>query len=468
MLFTQARFFGFLLLVCAVHWALRPARARKWWLLVSSYVFYGCFDWRFLGLLWASTLAEYGFGRAMEGRERAARRPLMIASVVLNLGLLGTFKYFDFFAASAAELLTWLGFAPSHATLSLALPVGISFYTFQTMSYAIDVYRGRIQAERDLLDFALYIGFFPQIGAGPITRAVQIQPQLKAPRRFAEHVDVRAALTLFFLGFVKKACLADGILAYVDPVFGAPAEASRGESWSALLLYHVQIYCDFSGYTDMAIASAWLLGYRLPENFAFPYFSRGIGEFWRRWHISLSAWMRDYLYLPLVGKRPSPLRRRAALIVTMGLCGLWHGAGWQFISFGVLHGIYLAIEELWSPPARANSSASRARAVLACLGLNFLVILTWPVFRMKTFGDAAALYGNLFSLAPSAEPLVGQGTLVLLAVCGLVHWAAYRSPPLGQAQRLSTWGFAVAYGFAWALALPWVAVNLAPFIYFQF
>jgi alginate O-acetyltransferase complex protein AlgI len=466
MVFTELRFFGFLLVVFAVHWGLRAARTRKAWLLAVSYLFYGCFDWRFLSLLWASTLLDYGFGRAMEGRERAARKPFMIASLVVNLGLLSTFKYLDFFVDSAAELLTWFGFTPSHATLALALPVGISFYTFQTMSYAVDVYRGRVKPERDLLDFALFVGFFPQIGAGPITRAVHIGPQLKLPRRFVEHVDVRAALTLFFVGFVKKACLADGIIAYVDPIFGAPGEASGGASWSALLLYHVQIYCDFSGYTDMAIATAWLLGYRLPQNFNFPYFARGIGEFWRRWHISLSAWMRDYLYLPLVGKRPSATRRRVSLTITMGLCGLWHGAGWQFVAFGVLHGVYLALEELWSAPGRR--SMGRVRTVLSVLVLNVLVLMTWPVFRMETFADATALYGNLFSVASAPGPLVGQGALILLVACGLVHWGAYLRDPLRVAARMPSWAFGTLYGLAWALALPWVAVNLAPFIYFQF
>jgi len=468
MLFTQVRFFGFMLVVFAVHWTLRSPRGRKRWLLAVSYVFYGCFDWRFLFLLWASTLLDYGFGRAMEGRERAARKPFMIASVVVNLTLLATFKYLDFFVDSAVELIAWFGFQPSRATLAVALPVGISFYTFQTMSYAIDVFRGRVQPERDLLDFALFVGFFPQIGAGPITRAVQIGPQLSTPRRFADHVDVRAALTLFFFGFVKKACIADGIIAYVDPVFGDPAAATRSESWSALLLYHVQIYCDFSGYTDMAIATAWMLGYRLPKNFDFPYFARGIGEFWRRWHISLSAWMRDYLYFPLVGKRPSAARRRAALIVTMGLCGLWHGAGWQFLCFGVLHGIYLAVEQLWSSPAQLNRSTSGLRTALSCVLLNFLVLLTWPVFRMDTFADAKALYGHLFSAGAPGEPLVGQGALLLLLAGGIAHWTAHRRDPLDLSARLPSWAFGAAYGFAWALTLPWVAVNLAPFIYFRF
>ena len=476
MLFTQARFLLFLLVVFAVHWALRSARGRKAWLLAASYCFYAAWDERFLALLIASTLIDYGLGRAMEGRERAARKPFMVASVVTNLTLLSTFKYLGFFAESARELASWLGFEASPFVLSIALPVGISFYTFQTMSYAVDVYRGRIAPERDLLDFALFVGFFPQIGAGPITRAVQIGPQLKRPRRFAEHVDPRAASTLFLVGFLKKACLADGILPYVDPVFADPAAASGASAWYALLLYHVQIYCDFSGYTDMAIAVAWSLGYHLPKNFDFPYFARGIGEFWRRWHISLSTWMRDYLYFPLVGKRPSPTRRRAALVATMGLCGLWHGAGWQFVGFGLMHGVYLAAEERWwrpepRPPARVKSrTADRARGALSILGLNLLVLMTWPVFRMTSFADARALYGKLFALPGTAggELLIGPGALAVFGACALAHGLSWRKPPLDLARGLPRLGFAASYGFAWSLVLPWVAVDLAPFIYFQF
>jgi alginate O-acetyltransferase complex protein AlgI len=467
MLFTQPRFFGFLLAVFAVHWTLRSARGRKWWLLAASYVFYGCFDWRFLGLLWLSTLVNYGLGRAMEGRERPARKPFMVASVVSDLLLLGTFKYCAFFVDSAVELLLLLGFHPSRPTLSLALPVGISFYTFQTMSYAIDVYRGRMRPVRDLLDFALFAGFFPQIGAGPITRAVQIQPQLETPRSFARHVDARAALTLFFLGFVKKACIADGIVAYVDPVLAAPLEAGRAATWSALLLYHVQIYCDFSGYTDMAIATAWLLGYRLPKNFDFPYLASGIGDFWRRWHISLSTWMRDYVYFPLVGKNPSRGRRRAALVAALGLCGLWHGAGWQFLGFGLLHGVYLVIEDLWTG-ARGHEPRSRAGAALSCLGLNLVLLLTWPVFHTRTLADVRTLYGVLFSAGTPGEPFVGSGTILLVSVCALAHWLASRWNPLAVAALLPLWTYAILYGVAWALALPWVSVNLAPFIYFRF
>ena len=466
MLFTQGRFLVFFLVVFALHWGLRSARARKLWLLVASYAFYAGWDWRCLSLLWLSTAVDYACARAMEGRERAQRRPWVVASVVANLGLLATFKYFAFFVDSAAVLLAWLGLETSRTTLAIVLPVGISFYTFQTMSYSIDVYRGRLAPVRDVLDFALYVGFFPQIGAGPITRAVHFLPQLATPRRFEEHVDARAALTLFLLGFLKKACLADGIGAFVDPVFEAPGSASAASAWLALLLYHAQIYCDFSGYTDMAIAAAWLLGYRLPENFAFPYFARGIGEFWRRWHISLSAWMRDYLFLPLAGKRPSAGRWRMAMLVTMSLCGLWHGAGWQFAGFGFLHGAYLVLEEL------GTKGAARARgplrAFLACLALNLVVLLTWPVFRMESFGAARALYGGLFGLGGGSERLIGPGAIALFLGCALAHWLAYRRPPLAAVARLPGWGFAALYGFAWSQVLPWVAVDLAPFIYFQF
>ena len=474
MLFTQLRFAAFLAVVFCVHWVLRGPRARKAWLLASSYVFYGCFDWRFLLLLWLSTLVDYGLGRAMEHRERSARRPFMLISVGVNLLLLATFKYFDFFVGSAAELLTWAGFTPHRPTLDLALPVGISFYTFQTMSYAVDVYRGRLRPMRDLLDFALFVGFFPQIAAGPITRAVHIRPQLESPRRFRAHVDARAALTLFLAGFFKKACLADGIGPFVDAVLAAPLEAGRAASWSALGLYHVQIYCDFSGYTDMAIASAWLLGYRLPKNFDFPYLSRGIGEFWRRWHISLSAWMRDYVYFPLVGKRPSEGRRAAAVVATLGLCGLWHGAGWQFAGFGLLHGVYLMLEEWWSRRGRGRRTPRGLRGVLACARLNLVLLLTWPIFHMGSLAEVGTLYGVLFSTGtPSvpgapASPSIAAGTLALLAACGLVHACAYRWDAMERAAGAPPRAFAVAYGLAWSLALPWVAVNLEPFIYFQF
>jgi alginate O-acetyltransferase complex protein AlgI len=265
---------------------------------------------------------------------------------------------------SAVELLRWLGLAASPATLQILLPLGISFYTFQAMGYAVDVYRGKLAPARDALDFALFVGFFPQLVAGPISRAHELLPQLATPRDFARDVDARAHLALFLLGFLKKACLADGIAGLVDPFFAAPRTTRAPAPGSGSRSYHVQIYCDFAGYTDMALATAGLLGYSLRRNFDFPYFARSVGEFWRRWHISLSSWMRDYIYFPLVGKRPTRARRMGALLFTLGLCGLWHGAGWRFVGFGLLHGTYLATEELWKDSrlraARWRASGARS------------------------------------------------------------------------------------------------------------
>jgi len=471
MLFTQGRFLFFFGLVFAVHWGLRAHRARKLWLLLASYVFYACWDWRFLSLLWLSTAVDFLCGRAMDRPERAARRPWLWVSLGTSLALLGFFKYFDFFVDSAAVLAAWLGLPFGLEELALALPLGISFYTFQSMSYSIDVYRGRVKPVRDLADFALFVGFFPQIGAGPITRAVHFLPQLEVPRRFALHVDARRALLLFLVGFFKKACLADGIAAAVQPVFDDPAGHTQGATWLALLLYHVQIYCDFSGYTDMAIAAAGLLGYRLPPNFDFPYFARGIGEFWRRWHISLAAWMRDYLYFPLVGKHPSPARRAWSMLLTMGVCGLWHGAGWQFAGFGFLHGAYLVAEEAWRK--RRVLSGLRLGPVGACLGLNLLVLLTWPVFRLRDLDTARALYGTLLGLRAGGTGTLAWSGLLLFAACAVVHALFHlrilgrRVPGLDVA-RLPRPAFALLYGLAWSLVLPWVAVDLAPFLYFQF
>jgi len=468
MIFTEGRFFGFFCVVFAVHWALRSPRPRKLWLLAVSYGFYACWDWRFLALLWATTALDYACARAMEGHaERPARRPWLCASVVLNLAKLGFFKYADFFVSSAAELLRWLGFEAHPSALGIALPLGISFYTFQTMSYTIDVYRGRQAAVRDGVDFALYVAFFPHLVAGPIVRGVDLLPQIAMPRRFAQHVALRPALTLFLTGFVKKACLADGIAVVVDPAFADPGACSTLGAWLTVALYHVQIYCDFSGYSDMAIATAGLLGYRLPLNFSFPYFARGIGEFWRRWHITLATWMRDYLYLPLIGTHSSTARRMAALVFTMGLCGLWHGAGWQFVSFGLLHGTYLAVEELWKGSALRDGALGRLVRFLGCPLLNFCVLLTWPVFRIGSFADTRTMFAILFGLHPPGAQTPGALVPWFLLGCTLVHWAFYRGL-FPRIERLPRWLFAVAYGFAWALVLPWVADDVAPFIYFQF
>ena len=348
MLFVEFRFLLFFLGAFLVYWTLGNGTARKAWLLLCSYVFYAAWDWRFLGLVLASTLIDYFVGRGLSRERRPKiRTALVLTSVVGNLGILGFFKYWNFFAQSGGELFDWLGI-PYHPQVlsSLVLPVGISFYTFQTLSYSIDVYRGKLQPTRSLLDLALFVGFFPQLVAGPIVRASKFLPQLGRIHVF-EQIEFRRWLVLFLVGFFKKACISDNLAPIVDRYFAQPEAYTALAAWTAVLFFAVQIYCDFSGYSDMAIACAGMLGYRLGENFDAPYLASNITAFWRRWHISLSSWLRDYLYIPLGGNRGSRLTMYRNILLTMILGGLWHGARWNFVIWGALHGIALIAHKEW-------------------------------------------------------------------------------------------------------------------------
>ncbi|MHC4380608.1 MAG: MBOAT family O-acyltransferase, partial [Planctomycetota bacterium] len=301
MIFTEFRFLGFFLLVFAIHWSLRGARTRKTWLLLTSYAFYAAWDWRFLGLILASTLVDFVTGlRIAASEDPGTRKWWLRLSLCANLGILGFFKYCDFFLSSTASLVQAMGFEANLPVLELILPVGISFFTFQTMSYSLDIYYRRLEPTRSLLDLSLFVGFFPQLVAGPIVRAKDFLPQLERPQPFAA-IAVKPALLLFLSGFIKKAVISDNLAPMVDAYFADPSAWSAGAAWIAVPGYAVQIYCDFSGYSDMAIALAALLGYRLCLNFHGPYLASDIRDFWRRWHISLSTWLRDYLYIPLGG-----------------------------------------------------------------------------------------------------------------------------------------------------------------------
>src|SRR3984893_7965021 len=288
MLFVEFRFFWFFLVVFSVYWSLRDNRPRKIWLLICSYIFYAAWNWKFLFLLMGSSVLDYFVGMMLtRTKSPAGRRGWLLLSLCANLGTIAFFKYYNFFVSSAADLLAWLGLPASVHTLNIILPVGVSFYTFHSMSYTIDVYRGKMRAVSSLLDVACFIGFFPQMVAGPIVRAFAFLPQLQSLREFS-NVDVRGSLVLFLTGFIKKACIADALAPSVDRYFEAPWSFDSTSAWVGLLFYAIQIYCDFSGYTDMAIACARLLGYELAVNFRFPYMARNVADFWHRWHISLS------------------------------------------------------------------------------------------------------------------------------------------------------------------------------------
>jgi alginate O-acetyltransferase complex protein AlgI len=468
LLFTEFRFLVFFVLVFVVHWATSASSLRKVWLLLSSYAFYAAWDWRFLGLIVASTTIDYTVGLLL-GRVRAdgRRRILLGASVVGNLSILGFFKYYNFFVGSAADLLRWLGADWGLETLEIILPVGISFYTFQTLSYTIDVYRGKIEPTRNLLDVALFVGFFPQLVAGPIVRAADFLPQLRTERRFGD-VDVRGNLRCFLVGFIKKACIADNLAAIVDVYFQDPHAYTAGSAWIAVLLYAIQIYCDFSGYSDMAVGGAGLLGYRLPENFSFPYLAANITEFWRRWHISLSTWLRDYLYIPLGGNRHGKLRATRNLLVTMLIGGLWHGAAWNFVAWGGMHGLMLIAHKEWVrrlPRWRVRGPLTSALSPLLTF---YWVCLGWILFRSESFSSAWATMESfvlLQSPGPRELSSLNYGLILILAI---VHWASQSQLLADVDRRLPDWAFAVVYGAAAAATLSFVSIRYTPFIYFQF
>ncbi len=465
MIFTQPVFFLFFAVVAAVHWALRGNAWQKRWLLVASYFFYGYWDYRFLGLIFLSTCIDFAAGLGLGTVQKpSARRALITLSLCANLGILGFFKYYNFFVHSGTQLLRALGLDVGEATLSVVLPVGVSFFTFQSMSYTINVYRRVLAPERRFFDFALFVSFFPQLVAGPIARASHFLPQL-ATTRASSAIDGRRALLLFLVGYFKKACVADNIASAIDPVFSHPAAHAAGSRVLGSTLYSVQIYCDFSGYTDMAIAVAALLGYDLAKNFDAPYLSLNVREFWQRWHISLSSWLRDYLYIPLGGNRGGPWRVARSLMLTMLLGGLWHGANWTFVLWGFLHGAALVLHRFLP---RRQESKSRAVRFASWFATFAFVAFCFTIFRCPDMGTAWELF-TAPTRAKGASPVSSLWWLAILSL-GAIHALLfrYRAELVRRARALSDALFYPAFGACWALLLFMTPLSAEPFIYFQF
>jgi D-alanyl-lipoteichoic acid acyltransferase DltB (MBOAT superfamily) len=474
LLFNSFEFPVFLALVLAVYY-LAPRRLQNGVLLIASYVFYGWWDWRFLSLLALSTVVDFCCARSIQKRDDdSVRRRFLLTSIATNLGILGTFKYFDFFAQSARPVLAALGLPASPVVLDVVLPVGISFYTFQTMAYTIDVYRGVTRPARSLLSFAVYVSFFPQLVAGPIERSRRLLPQIERSRS----LDLRglgAAAQLILLGYFKKLFIADGVAPYVDRAFAAPETLSSLDLLLAVYLFALQIYADFSGYTDIARGVARLLGIELSLNFRQPYFSANVSEFWHRWHISLSTWLRDYLYIPLGGNRHGPRNTYRNLLVTMLLGGLWHGAAWHFVMWGVLHGSFLVIRRairdrrpqgfVWFQ----GELSTRFLLAVKIVSTFHLVCLAWVFFRADSISAAFAYLAALATrgggldsgLVPVAVvyPLV---TVVLDALC----WV--RNAELPVRASWDPWRRGLAYAAMIALLIAVGSSHVRPFVYFQF
>jgi alginate O-acetyltransferase complex protein AlgI len=473
MTFASKEYLFFFIAVFCLYWLL----SRRWQnhlLLVASFGFYAAWDWRFLSLIIISTLVDHYVGHEISKRHSTlVRRCWLVTSLVINLVILFYFKYCNFFIESLQSLFAAMGIETGLHTLNIILPVGISFYTFQSMSYSLDIYRGKLKPHDSLLTFATFVAFFPQLVAGPIVRAKEFLYQLEAPRHFHWKMFEEGALR-FLQGLFCKVFIADNLGVYlVDPVFSDAASYSTGMLWLAMLGYGVQIYADFSGYSNMAIGSAKMLGFSLPENFNFPYLATSIVDFWRRWHMTMSRFFRDYVYISLGGNQCGPWRNFFNVTATTLISGLWHGANWTFVIWGGLHGLLVSLSHL-AQTLFGNSAAGTLwqRVWWLRWGMTQLVVmLLWVVFRSESFSAALSFFEGMF-ISQSGQ------LLTIPAVVWLAFGAFIVEHVLGwRNEQLAEKG-AVARPLVWLRASVYVAMMVAltngmpsghtPFIYFQF
>jgi alginate O-acetyltransferase complex protein AlgI len=469
MLFNSGVFLKFFAGFLLLYWLVRNhLRARNILIVAASYLFYGWWDYRFLGLILISSVLDYAVGLGIARQSDPRRRKLWLtASIVVNLVILGFFKYFDFFATSLAAALQKMGVPFQTFTLGIILPVGISFYTFQAMSYTIDVYRGNIPACRNLVNFLAFVSFFPQLVAGPIERASHLLPQFERPLSITGPM-LEEGIWLMIRGMFKKVVIADNLdalvnMVYQNPVYSGPLAAL------GTIAFGFQIYCDFSGYSDIARGTARTLGFDIMVNFNLPYFASNMREFWQRWHISLSTWLRDYLYISLGGNRRGAARTYVNLFVTMLLGGLWHGAAWNFVLWGAWHGIGLIIHRAWSSTTRRDAEAAAGRRGLSWLLTMGFVFYGWLLFRAQSFDQIVNMTRSLglFSLPDWTGSYV-VNLAAFLAPLLLIELWQFRSGDVLVALRLPRWGKATLQGvLLLAIMFFWERTEL-PFIYFQF
>ncbi len=475
MIFSSLEFALFLPIVFGLYWFVTQGhlRLQNALLLVASYVFYGWWDWRFLSLIFLSSLVDYAVGLRLSATHRPALRRLwLFVSLAVNLGALGFFKYYNFFADSLVEAFAALGVTLHARTLDVILPVGISFYTFQTLSYTVDVYRRQIEPTRDALAFFTFVAFFPQLVAGPIERASSLLPQFQQPRRFEPGLAADGCRQMLY-GFFKKVIIADGCAPFVDQVFGNPAAHSGSELLLGAVFFAFQIYGDFSGYSDIAVGTAKILGFRLMINFAFPYFSRDIAEFWRRWHISLSTWFRDYLFIPLGGSRGSKWTTTRNVLVTFTVSGLWHGANWTFVVWGLLNAIFYLPMTLLDRQKRNVDVVAGTRALptsreaAQLLTIFAVTVVAWVFFRANSLEHAFAYLAGLFSPSLLSTPSLPRTQLAWVGLFVGFEWIQRRRR---HGLEVHDWPRTLRWLLYWAAGFSVLTFYSGenPFIYFQF
>ena len=505
MVFNSLTFAVFFAAVLVLYFRL-PHRGQNLLLLIASYVFYGAWDWRFCSLLLASTTVDWWVGLHLDpDLPQAYRRRVLFLSCVFNLGFLGLFKYYGFFLHSFVDLAGRFGWHPHPTILAIALPIGISFYTFQSMSYTIEVYRNHLKPCRSYLEYATFVAFFPHMVAGPIMRATSLLPQVQKPR-VVTRAHVYEGLRLILWGLYKKMVVADTMALIADPIFALPAPYTFSQVFVGVLAFAFQIYGDFSGYSDIARGTASLMGFQLIVNFDLPYLATSPQDFWRRWHISLSTWLRDYLYVSLGGNRLGRVRTYLNLVLTMLLGGLWHGANWTFVAWGAYHGTLLAVHRgitEWregrlaaarevpggedrvdrvppAPGSRRGADRSERGAEhhvkwrfswgwLASVAFMFaLTLYGWLLFRCHTFGQIAAMTHALVA-GPVGRDLPRLGTIAFYTLpIMIVQFFQMRSGDLDMARRQPVWLQTLGYLFCVYSIILFGVFRGAAFIYFQF
>jgi len=478
MLFTSIDFAIFLPVVFILYWfgTNKSLKLQNGLIVVASYVFYGWWDWRFLSLILFSSLVDYLVGRTLAKEENPGKRKfLLIASISVNLGFLGFFKYFNFFLDNFVTAFSFFGADIPPTSLNIILPAGISFYTFQTLSYTIDVYKRKLEPTRDIVAFLAYVSFFPQLVAGPIERATHLLPQFHNPRVFDYQQSIDGLRQILW-GLFKKIVIADGCAQYANEIFNTSADQSGSTLVLGAIFFAFQIYGDFSGYSDIAIGTSRLFGFDLMKNFAFPYFSRDMAEFWRRWHISLSTWFRDYLYIPLGGSKGGMWMKVRNTFIIFLVSGFWHGANWTFIVWGALNALYF-LPLLLTKRNRNNLEVvaqgkllPNLREVFQMGSTFFLTVLAWVFFRAENVGHAIDYLGGIFSLSLFSMPVIfPKGLLLSVAIFLLIEWLG-REEEYALARVRHNLPVFARWSIYYALVV-FIFLSAGPaqqFVYFQF